>query len=89
VAGVFQTHFQPGDAVEQGQLIATIDDHPLQAPLTGVLRGVTHTQVPVTIKTKIIEVDPRGAAAQITGISERPARIAQGVLKAVRDWQGS
>jgi hypothetical protein len=40
--------------------------------------------VPVTVRTKVIEIDPRGAAAEVRGISERPRRIADGVLAAIR-----
>lgn len=86
-AGIFQTTFQPGDPVEQGQEIARIDNTLLHAPLTGVLRGITHSGVPVAVKTKIIEVDPRGEEAQISGIAERPAKIARGVLQAIQEWE--
>ena len=86
-AGIFQTAYQPGDPVEQGQEIARIDSTPLRAPLTGVLRGITRSGVPVSVKTKIIEVDPRGEDAQFSGIGERPAIIAQGVLLAVQEWK--
>lgn len=86
-AGKFSTTYEPGDFVEQGQVLAYINTVPLKAPLTGVLRGITHDQVPVAAKTKVIEVDPRGNDAQISGIGERPAKIAQGVLKAIRNWE--
>lgn len=86
-SGIFHTHFQPGDPVEQGQEIAYIDSVPLHAPLSGVLRGITRDGVPVTTKTKIIEVDPRGTDAQFSSIAERPAKIAQGVLQAVQEWE--
>jgi xanthine dehydrogenase accessory factor len=58
----------------------------LTAPLDGVLRGLTHDGVPVTVGTKVIEVDPRGPAAVVRGMSERPGTIAEGVLRAVQAW---
>jgi xanthine dehydrogenase accessory factor len=82
-AGVFHTMFEVGDLVSEGQVVAHIDTNPLQAPLNGVLRGLTHDGVPVAIGTKVIEVDPRGLAAVVTGIGERPGRIAEGVLQAI------
>ena len=85
-AGIFQTVLQVGDPVRQGQVIAEINGQPLTAPLDGVLRGLTRDGVPVTVKTKVIEVDPRGPSAQISGIAERPAKIAQGVLQALQEW---
>jgi hypothetical protein len=33
--------------------------------------------------TKVIEIDPRSQDADIFGISERPRRIAEGVLEAL------
>ena len=89
VAGVFRTTLQLGDAVSAGQEGARVDDIRLHVPIHGVLRGLTHDGVRVAQNTKVIEVDPRGVNAQISGIAERPRRIAQGVLQAVKTWQCS
>ena len=86
-AGKFYTTHQIGDKVEAGQEVARIDSTPLFAPITGILRGLTHTNVPVPLKTKVIEVDPRMENAQVAGIAERPACIAQGVLQAIQVWE--
>lgn len=82
--GIFRTKAHIGDRVRQGQGIAEIGPVTLAAPLDGVLRGLTRDGVPVTTRTKVIEVDPRGAAAEVRGIGERPRRIADGVLAAIR-----
>jgi xanthine dehydrogenase accessory factor len=87
VAGTFYTSHQIGDKVQAGQEVAHIDSTPLFAPITGTLRGLTHGGVPVSQKTKVIEVDPRMENAQVAGIAERPARIAQGVLQAIQVWE--
>ncbi len=89
VAGVFTTDHQIGDPVDQGQVIARIDTTELCAPITGLLRGLTHTGVPVATRTKVIEVDPRCDSPQLDGIAERPARVAEGVLLAVQTWERS
>lgn len=83
LAGTFHTSFQIGAVVTKGQEIAQIDGHALHAPISGVLRGLTRDGVPVQLKTKIIEVDPRIEGAQVAGVAERPEAIAQGVLRAV------
>lgn len=83
-AGVFRTTLQIGDTVTAGQPVAMIDTTVLHAPLAGVLRGLTHDGVPVKERTKVIEIDPRGRAAEVAGISERPRRIADGVMAAIR-----
>lgn len=87
LAGKFSTRFQVGDTVTAGQVIAAINEIKLTAPISGVLRGITHDNIPVEQDTKIIEVDPRGERAQISGIGERPARIAEGVLIAIQNWE--
>lgn len=88
-AGTFHTTFQIGDFVTQGQEIARVDLTPLLAPVTGSLRGLTHDAVPVLQKTKVIEIDPRINNAQVSGIGERPARIAEGVVSAIQNWEAN
>lgn len=83
-AGTFITGLEVGDAVEQDQPVAHIGSEILFAPLSGRLRGLTRSGVTVATGTKVIEVDPRGPDAQISGIGERPGRIASGVLLALR-----
>ncbi len=86
VAGIFRTLRQIGELVEQGEEVAWIGAFPLLAPISGALRGLMRDGAPVAEKTKVIEVDPRGKNAQFTGVGERPARIAEGVLQAVESW---
>ncbi|OGO75581.1 MAG: hypothetical protein A3K45_05055 [Chloroflexi bacterium RIFOXYC12_FULL_59_14] len=88
-AGTFHTSLQIGDHVSQNQEVARVDSTPLLAPIAGALRGLTRDGVPVTPKTKVIEIDPRTASPQISGIGERPARIAEGVFKAIQDWEAN
>jgi xanthine dehydrogenase accessory factor len=81
--GIFHSPHNIGESVQEGQVIAHLASTPLHAPLSGKLRGLTRSSVHVSAGTKIIEIDPRGAAAQVFGIGERPARIAEGVLQAI------
>ena len=53
-----------------------------------LVRGVTRDGVPVSKGTKVIEVDPRGDAALVRGIGERPARIAASVVRAIEGHEG-
>ena len=82
--GVFRTTREIGERVRAGENVANIDTCALVAPIDGVLRGLVHDGVPVTAGTKVIEVDPRSSAPVVRGIAERPSRIADGVLQAVR-----
>jgi len=81
--GRFETSARIGDRVEESALIATIGGVTLHAPIGGVIRGLTRNGVEVTVRTKVIEVDPRGDPAAAFGLGERPWRIAEGVLKAL------
>jgi xanthine dehydrogenase accessory factor len=71
--GLFQTAARIGDMVAQGQQAATLDGHPLMAPMAGILRGLTHDRVVVDRGAKVVEVDPRGDPSAVFGIGERPA----------------
>lgn len=82
-AGLFRTTLAIGDAVQRGAVVAHIDDFPVTAPLTGILRGLTHDGARVCAGTKVVEVDPRGDRAAAFGVGERPARIALGVIEAI------
>ena len=84
VAGVFSTALNIGDLVAQGQEVARVGDTLLHAPLSGALRGLTHDGASVIRGTKVIEVDPRGGSGSIFRFGERPRRIAEGVLAALR-----
>ena len=81
--GRFETSAQIGNRVEGSAIIARIEGAPLHAPIGGVIRGLTRNGVEVAIRTKVIEVDPRGDPAAAFGLGERPRRIAEGVLKAL------
>ena len=72
-----------GQSVAAGAIVARIDGTTLTAPLSGVLRGLTHDGVQVATGTTVIEIDPRGNPALVRGIGKRPARIADGVVQAI------
>jgi xanthine dehydrogenase accessory factor len=82
--GEFHTKARIGDLVRQGDEVGTIGSMSLVAPFDGALRGLTHDGVPVTVRTKVSEVDPRGEGAEVYGIGERPRRIAEAVLSVIR-----
>jgi xanthine dehydrogenase accessory factor len=83
VEGVLRTKARIAQRVAAGEVVATIGDEPLTAPLDGILRGLTHDGVQVRAGMKVVEVDPRGDVAKVTGLGERPRRIAEGVLRAI------
>ena len=68
-----------------GEVVATIGDEPLAAPLDGILRGLTHDGVEVAAGAKVVEVDPRGDPGKVFGLGVRPRRIGEGVLRAIEE----
>ena len=58
-AGVMHNCSQIGDIVEKGQIIAMVDETPVYASLTGVLRGIIRDGYRVPKGMKIADIDPR------------------------------
>ena len=85
VAGVLHTSAEIAQHVSAGEVVATIGDEPLTAPLNGILRGLTHDGVAVEAGTKVVEVDPRGDVTKVVGLGARPRRIGEGVLRAIEN----
>ncbi|BEP52035.1 nitrate reductase associated protein [Variovorax sp. V116] len=80
--GHWRTRLAIGSPVDQGQEVGRLNDLPIAAPLSGVLRGLCHDGVTVSARQKLVEVDPR-ANTQVTSLGERPRAIAEGVLTAI------
>jgi xanthine dehydrogenase accessory factor len=63
--GLFRSPCQMGDLVQAGDVIGHVGGTALRAPLTGHLRGLTRSGVPVQAGTKVIEVCPAGVEVQM------------------------
>jgi xanthine dehydrogenase accessory factor len=85
VEGVLRTSASIAQRVRAGEVVATIGESELAAPLDGILRGLTHDGVPVARGAKVVEVDPRGDVSKVVGLGERPRRIGEGVLRAISE----
>lgn len=84
VAGTFHTRLEIGATVQAGGLLGQVESHELRAQVTGIVRGITKDGVVVKQGAKVAEVDPRGQEQFLAGIGERPRKIAEGVLAAIR-----
>lgn len=80
--GIFRTVREIGDSIDRGELIATVDDQPLCATISGVLRGLLHNGLYVTPGMKVGDIDPRNRREYCYTISDRARAIAGGVLEA-------
>lgn len=83
VAGKIRCCVKLGDVVNQGDIVAYIDDTPVMAPLNGMVRGLLNDGLSVTVGFKIGDVDPRGLAADFTTVSDKARAIAGAVLEAM------
>jgi xanthine dehydrogenase accessory factor len=80
--GEFQGHKAIGDAVQAGEVLASVDSQPIVAQFAGVLRGLLHDGVPVKMGMKVGDLDPRGVREYCFLISDKARSIGGGVLEA-------
>jgi xanthine dehydrogenase accessory factor len=71
-----------GDVVQVGNLIAKVNDQPVIAPFTGMLRGIMHERVCAAEGMKIGDLDPRVRREHCFTISDKSLAVGGGVLEA-------
>jgi xanthine dehydrogenase accessory factor len=86
--GAVIAHAEIGDHLEPGKLIAEVGGLPVQAPFSGVLRGLIHPGVIVKRNMKIGDVDPRDDPRVCIQISDKSLAVAGGVLEAIFSFAG-
>jgi xanthine dehydrogenase accessory factor len=84
-AGIFRTNCRIGETVQRRSVVGTIEDLTVTAPISGTIRGLVRDGTEMRCGDKFVEIDPRSSNAQYTGVGERPAKIAAGVLNAIRE----
>jgi len=82
-SGIFTTDKQIGDSVVVHQIVGQIGDLPLEAPISGILRGLMRDGVRVPKGIKLIEIDPISDKAICYVIRDKMRAIAGGVLEAI------
>ncbi len=81
--GVFLSELSIGAPVEEGQLIGLVSNKPVNARLSGVLRGLIRPGVSVTPRLKIGDIDPRCDPSYCVTISEKARAIGGTVIEAI------
>ena len=81
------------DTVSQGDVIALVETEtgtvPVEATLTGILRGLIRDGYPVTVGFKMADIDPRSDEYDnCFTISDKARCIAGGVLEAILQRKG-
>jgi xanthine dehydrogenase accessory factor len=81
--GTFTGKRRIGDAVEAGEVVASVAGEPVVAKVSGVLRGLLADGLPVRAGMKVGDVDPRGVREHCFTISDKARAIGGGVLEAI------
>jgi xanthine dehydrogenase accessory factor len=82
-SGRFASRAQIGDLVAAGDVLGSVEDQPLIASLSGLVRGLISHGTAVEAGTKLGDIDPRGAAVRADRISDKARAVAAGVLEAI------
>jgi xanthine dehydrogenase accessory factor len=82
-SGRFQGFRKIGEMVQQGETVAQVDGVPIQAEISGVLRGLLRNRIEVPRGVKAGDIDPRGERGYCYLISDKARAIGGGVLEAI------
>ena len=81
--GKFRGEKSIGDHVAKGSVVAVVDDYPVIAQISGMLRGLLRNDVEVSRGMKVGDIDPRNKRELCFTISEKARSIGGGVLEAI------
>jgi xanthine dehydrogenase accessory factor len=81
--GSLNAHKAIGDTLQEGELIVEVDDQPVVAPFTGLLRGLIHPSLTVGKGMKIGDIDPRNEPNLCNHASDKALAVGGGVLEAI------
>lgn len=84
--GIFNPQKSIGDRVAKGSVVAVVDDFPVIAKISGMVRGLLREKVEVKKGMKVGDIDPRGKREFCFTISEKARSIGGGVLEAILYW---
>jgi xanthine dehydrogenase accessory factor len=81
--GAFRPAKQIGAMVAEGETVAWVEDEPVTATISGVLRGLLREGITVHKGLKAGDVDPRGKRENCFTISDKARAVGGGVLEAI------
>ena len=82
-AGIFQAERQISDLVTAGEIVARVNQQPVVAAISGVLRGLLKAGLTVEAGMKIGDIDPRCEPEHCFTISDKARSLGGGVLEAL------
>jgi xanthine dehydrogenase accessory factor len=81
--GIFHPQKSIGERVNKGSVVAVVDDFPVIAKISGVVRGLLREGVEVKRGMKVGDIDPRGKRELCFTIADKARAIGGGVLEAI------
>jgi len=75
-----------GDSVMAGEQVGVVDDIAVEAPISGVVRGLISPGHNAAAGLKIGDIDPRGNRSACFEISDKARSVGGGVLEVVLTW---
>jgi len=81
--GAFRPEKEIGEIVAEGETVAWVEDEPVTAAISGVLRGLLREGTMVHKGLKSGDVDPRGKRENCFTISDKARAVGGGVLEAI------
>jgi xanthine dehydrogenase accessory factor len=81
--GTFHPQKSIGERVNKGSVVAVVDDFPVMAKISGVVRGLLREGVEVKKGMKVGDIDPRGKREHCFTITDKARAIGGGVLEAI------
>ena len=81
--GIFRPHKSIGERANKGSVVAVVDDFPIIAKISGVVRGLLREGIEVKKGTKVGDIDPRGKKELCFTISDKARAIGGGALEAI------
>lgn len=82
-AGLVKNCVDIGNMVKEGDILCFVDDVPVKAKISGIVRGIIHDGLIVPHMEKLGDVDSRGQKEYCYTISDKGRTIAGGVLEAI------
>jgi xanthine dehydrogenase accessory factor len=69
--------------VHVGEIVAYVNNLPVQAQLDGIVRGLLHADLRIKTGMKVGDIDPRAVLSHCYTISDKSLAVAGGVLEAI------
>ena len=82
-SGCFNGLREIGDPVRSGECVAEVDGAPINAQISGMVRGILRSGIAVSAGVKAGDIDPRGEREYCYKISDKARAIGGGVLEAI------